>query len=117
MWYLENLYPRAMRVATFVCLQPGATAELPERLSWKSWDVRELCGRWVAREIVDRHSSSWKHLNADIIPLPDAEACEPTESALWANHYPFVARVCAGGVTTGHPRRFVSTWKKQLRNH
>lgn len=62
-----------------------ATGDNDERLTWKSWEVRELRGRTARLEIVDAHTGSWGHINVDHILLADAPARPARQPALWAD--------------------------------
>jgi len=62
-----------------------ATGDAAERLAWKSWVVRDLRGRKVTLEIVDRHTGGWGHINVDHILLANTPARPATEPELWAD--------------------------------
>lgn len=62
-----------------------ATGDNDERLTWKSWDVREFRGTEARLEIVDRHTGGWGHINVDHILLADTPARRATRPALWAD--------------------------------
>jgi beta-fructofuranosidase/levanase/fructan beta-fructosidase len=62
-----------------------ATGDAAERLTWKSWDVRNLRGRKASLEIVDRHTGGWGHVNVDQILLADSPARPASQPALWAD--------------------------------
>jgi uncharacterized protein (DUF608 family) len=42
-----------------------------EKLEWRFWNVRDLIGKEVRIEIVDRESGGWGHVNVDQIELAD----------------------------------------------
>jgi uncharacterized protein (DUF608 family) len=49
-----------------------ATGKDDERLTWTSWDVRDLKGKKARIEIVDNHSGGWGHINCDQIEFGDS---------------------------------------------
>lgn len=88
-----------------------ATGDAAERLSWKSWDVREFRGRKAALEIVDRHTGGWGHINVDHILLADVPARRATEGALWADYgRDFYAAVSWSDVPKSDGRRLWLGW-------
>jgi fructan beta-fructosidase len=88
-----------------------ATGDAAERLSWKSWDVRELRGKKATLEIVDRHTSGWGHINVDHIVLADAPARPATQPALWADFGPdFYAAVSWSDIPKRDGRRLWLGW-------
>jgi sucrose-6-phosphate hydrolase SacC (GH32 family) len=62
-----------------------ATGDADEKLSWKSWDLREWRGRQATLQLVDQHTGGWGHINVDHIGLADAPARPAEQPALWAD--------------------------------
>ena len=88
-----------------------ATGNNAERLSWKSWDVRDLRGRKATLEIVDRHAGGWGHVNVDHVVLADAPARPASEPALWLDYGPdFYAAVSWSDIPQRDGRRLVIGW-------
>jgi len=88
-----------------------ATGDNAERLSWKSWDVRDLRGRKARLEIVDRHTGGWGHLNVDQVILADAPARSSGEAALWMDHGPdYYAAVTWSDIPRRDGRRLAIGW-------
>ena len=46
---------------------PNLVSGGSEQLDWHTWDVRDLSGRRVQIQIVDRHTGGWGHINVDHI--------------------------------------------------
>lgn len=89
----------------------SATGDNAERLSWKSWDARDLRGRRVRLQIVDRHSDGWGHINVDHIFLANQPARAATEPALWADFGPdFYAAVSWSDIPKRDGRRLWIGW-------
>ena len=55
------------RTATGPNDRPGGS----EALDWMTWDVRDLKGKTVVLQIVDRHTGGWGHINVDHILQSD----------------------------------------------
>lgn len=88
-----------------------ATGDADERLSWKSWDVREFRGRTGRIEIVDRHTGGWGHINVDHILLANQPARPATQPALWADFgRDFYAAVSWSDVPKSDGRRLWLGW-------
>ncbi len=88
-----------------------ATGDDAERLSWKSWDVRELRGKKAQLQIVDRHTGSWGHLNVDHILLADTPARPATKPSLWTDYgADFYAAVTYGDIPKSDGRRIFLGW-------
>jgi fructan beta-fructosidase len=88
-----------------------ATGDAAERLSWKSWDVRELRGKKATLEIVDKHTNGWGHINVDHIVLADAPARPATQPALWADFGPdFYAAISWSDIPKRDGRRVWLGW-------
>lgn len=88
-----------------------ATGDNGERLSWKSWDVRDLRGRRGRLQIVDRHSEGWGHINVDHILLANTPARPAAEPALWADFGPdFYAAVSWSDIPKQDGRRLWLGW-------
>jgi sucrose-6-phosphate hydrolase SacC (GH32 family) len=86
-----------------------ATGDERERLSWKSWDVRDLRGKRARIEVVDHHSGGWGHINLDHILLTEEPARPAAEDALWAEFGPdFYAAVSWSNTPDG--RRIFLAW-------
>jgi levanase len=51
-----------------------ATGDNAERLSWKSWNVREFSGSKARIEIFDQETGGWGHINVDHIVMADKPA-------------------------------------------
>src|SRR5262249_37876792 len=49
------------------------TGRNSERLDWRTWDLKDLEGKSVRIEIVDRNTGGWGHINVDEITLSDKE--------------------------------------------
>ena len=89
----------------------SATGANAERLSWQSWDVRELRGQQARLELVDRATGGWGHLNADHFILASAPARNATEAALWADFgRDFYAAVTWSDVPARDGRRLWLGW-------
>lgn len=63
---------RVMRTATGPNDQPGGS----EKLSWHTWDVRELKGRTAVIQVVDAREGGWGHINVDEIHQSDRMAMD-----------------------------------------
>jgi sucrose-6-phosphate hydrolase SacC (GH32 family) len=88
-----------------------ATGDNAERLTWKSWTVRELRGRRATLEIVDRETAGWGHINLDHVLLADEPARPATVPALWADFGPdFYAAVSWSDIPKRDGRRLWIGW-------
>ncbi|MBI3414204.1 MAG: glycoside hydrolase family 32 protein [Verrucomicrobia bacterium] len=88
-----------------------ATGDNAERLSWKSWNVRELRGKKAVLEIVDLHTGGWGHINVDHILMADAPARPASEPALWLDYGPdFYAAVSWSDIPQRDGRRLALGW-------
>jgi fructan beta-fructosidase len=88
-----------------------ATGDNSERLSWKSWDVRDLRGRKARLEVVDQHSEGWGHINVDHIVMANRPARPATQPALWADYAPdFYAAVSWSDIPKRDGRRLWIGW-------
>lgn len=93
-----------------------ATGDANERLSWKSWSVRDLRGKTARLVIVDRHTGGWGHINVDHILLADAPARPATTPALWADYgADFYAAVSWSDVPARDGRRLWLGWMSDWR--
>jgi len=82
-----------------------------ERLTWKSWDVRDLSGKTAQIQVVDKHKGGWGHINFDHPILADAPARAASEEALWADYgSDFYAGVSWSDVPQKDGRRIWLGW-------
>jgi uncharacterized protein (DUF608 family) len=54
-----------------------ATGRNDETLTWRSWQLAELQGRWAHIQIVDGSRDGWGHVSVDHIELADERRLEP----------------------------------------
>ena len=88
-----------------------ATGDAAERLTWKSWNVRDVRGQKATLEIVDRHTNGWGHINVDHILLADSPARPASQPALWADFGPdFYAAVSWSDIPKRDGRRISLGW-------
>ena len=57
--------------------QTGSDAE---RLSWETWDVKNLVGKTARLKIVDDHRGGWGHVNVDHIVMLDEPVATASEA-------------------------------------
>ncbi len=82
-----------------------------ERLTWQSWDVRDLRGKRADIQVVDQHSGGWGHINLDHVILADEPARPADGSALWADYgADFYAGVSWSDVPKSDGRRVWLGW-------
>ncbi len=93
-----------------------ATGDNSDRLTWKSWDIRDLRGKKARFEIVDRATGSWGHITLDHIILGDAAVRPATQPALWADFGPdFYAGVTWSDLPRRAGRRVWLGWMSNWR--
>jgi sucrose-6-phosphate hydrolase SacC (GH32 family) len=82
-----------------------------ERLTWRSWNVREFLGKQAKLQIVDDHKGGWGHINVDQIMLAAAPARSAAESALWFDYGPdYYAAVSWSDIPKSDGRRLWLGW-------
>ena len=88
-----------------------ASGEDSERLTWRSWDVREFMGQPAKLEIVDQATGEWGHISVDQIMMTDAPARPATDPALWFDYGPdYYAAVSWNDVPKSDGRRLWLGW-------
>jgi len=88
-----------------------ATGDNAERLSWKSWNVREFKGSKARIEVFDQETGGWGHINVDHIVMADKPATPAAETALWADYGPdFYAAVSWSDIPKRDGRRLWLGW-------
>ncbi|HXA43923.1 MAG TPA: glycoside hydrolase family 32 protein [Candidatus Angelobacter sp.] len=65
-----------------------ASGEDNERLTWRSWDVRQFENQKAVLQIVDQATGGWGHISVDQIMLADAPARPANDPALWLDYGP-----------------------------
>lgn len=89
----------------------SSTGNESERLSWSSWDLRELKGKTATLQIVDEEEGGWGHLNVDHIVFSSDSPTVQTPTALWADHgRDFYAAVSWSDVPVDDGRRIWLGW-------
>lgn len=82
-----------------------------ERLTWQSWDVRELRGKRAQIQVVDQHTGGWGHINLDHVILANEPARPADEGAHWADYgADFYAGVSWSDVPQSDARRIWLGW-------
>ncbi len=88
-----------------------ASGQDAERLTWRSWDVREFAGQNAVLEIVDHATGGWGHVNVDQIIQADAPAHSASEAALWFDYgKDYYAAVSWSDVPKSDGRRLWLGW-------
>jgi sucrose-6-phosphate hydrolase SacC (GH32 family) len=66
----------------------SASGEDNERLTWRSWEVRQFENQKAVLQIVDQATGGWGHISVDQIMLADTPARPANDPALWLDYGP-----------------------------